>query len=80
MALSQFTTQPLTGGILCELSSNSTQDAVLILFLYFFFLIIIFEMTLGMVLTIQGKVPLALDESKETEHGTDKVKRLQNGK
>lgn len=44
---------------MCELSSNSTQDAVLILFLYFF-LIIIFEMTFGMVLTIQGKSAIGL--------------------
>lgn len=37
MALVNLPHKPLTGGILCELSSNSTQDAVLILFLYFYF-------------------------------------------
>jgi len=60
---------------LCKLTSNSTQDAVLILFLYIF----IFEMNLGMLLTSQGKVPLALDESKENLNMAQTGERLQNG-
>lgn len=58
MALVNLPHLSLTGGTVCELSSNSTHDAVLILFFILFFLLT-FEMTSGMVLTIQGKVPLS---------------------
>lgn len=55
MALGQFITT-FTGGlvwVVFKFYSRCSADSI---FIYFFF-IIIFEMTSGMVLTIQGKVP-----------------------